>query len=104
VNRKVNERVNRVFHAAFTLPRCTGEIETLDRAIQVRTIKPATITEALKKENVNDNFALYRCFTRNLSYLTSGLSGPSTYLRNIETGKSKKNLSSRRQIESESGK
>jgi len=90
VNRKVNETVNRVFHAAFTLPRCIGEIETLDRAVLVRTIKPATITEASKKEKVKDNFALRGCFTCDLPCPAIGFSGPSTYLRNIEIGKSKK--------------
>jgi len=63
----VNGIVNRVFHAAFTSPRCMGEIETFDRAVCVRTIQPPTITEASKKENVNDNFVLRSCFTRDLS-------------------------------------
>jgi hypothetical protein len=59
--------VNRAFHAAFTLPRCFGEIEAVDLALWLRAIKAATITEALKKEKVRKNFALLRCFTCDVS-------------------------------------
>jgi hypothetical protein len=59
--------VNRAFHAAFTLPRCFGEIEAVDLALWLRAIKPATITEAWKKEKVRKKFALRRCFTCDVS-------------------------------------
>jgi hypothetical protein len=65
--------VNRAFHAAFTLPRCFGEIEAVDLALWLRAIKAATITEALKKENVNDNFALRKCFISDLSWPNGAL-------------------------------
>jgi hypothetical protein len=82
--------VNRVFHAAFTLPRCIDKIEALDFAVRLSTVTPSTITEASKTEKVRENFAFCRYSRCDLSCLTATLSGPPTYLRNIERGKSKK--------------
>lgn len=44
--------VNRVIHAAFTLPRGAREIQAVDLILWLWMTEASTLTEASKKENV----------------------------------------------------
>jgi hypothetical protein len=63
-------------------------IEALDFAVRLSTLTPLYYYGGLEKEK--RNFELCKPFRFDLSWPIIGLTGAPTYLRNIETEKSKK--------------
>jgi hypothetical protein len=79
--------MNGVFHAAFTLPRGAREIEAVGPRVAMNN-QALYYYGGLEKEK--RNFELCKPFRFDLSWPLIGLTGAPTYLRNIETEKSKK--------------